>query len=81
MIQIKVTQEHIDRSVDALTESCPIEQAIEEKLGLSSARVNVGITTVLINGKSIPLTQRAREFVRDFDSGEEVFPSTFRFKE
>lgn len=79
MTKIKVTRQHIRNGQSMLT-ACPIALALKEHVwkdvfvGVGHRDVYFGSSDTRVN---VPLSKRARKFVKDFDSGKKVVPSVF----
>lgn len=89
--KIRVTQEHIDNGIQGSCWNCPIALAFDEvtkRLGIFTPfRVTVDAIDVLVwlpfddygHWISVPLSRRARKFVKKFDDNKPVEPITFLF--
>jgi len=77
-IKVTVTQEDIDNGIMGRADSCAIAKAIMREFSLAEVRVAPYIT--IFNGVLYKTSTRARKFVKSFDKGKVVKPSTFIFK-
>lgn len=80
---IKVTQEHIDKGLRAVPNSCPIALAILDtcQCGFISVGVNNCVFDVDNHSKSVYLPLMAILFIRLFDSHQPVEPFEFELEE
>ena len=83
MLEVKVTQAHIDQGEQGNGYACPIALALEDKLGASVGDLYVDDVYVDINDSEnlYSLGNVGEKFVKDFDNNRRVKPHTFRFKE
>lgn len=76
-MNIKVTQNHIDRGKPADSKCCPIALAVKETIGLP---IEVGAYDFTICGEVFELPSLAYRFVRGFDRAWEVEPFEFNLE-
>jgi hypothetical protein len=85
-VRIQVTQEDIDGALRFLAEgqrgfrsaNCPIARAVKRRLPEYANTLAVGPETVTLGGlKRLKLSQRAQQFLNDFDGEKPVRPFTF----
>jgi len=77
-IKVTVTQEDIDNGVRKKQSSCAIAKAIWREF--TPTEVKVGLYGIAVNRTLYKTSTRARKFVKSFDKGKVVKPSTFIFK-
>lgn len=82
MLEVKVTQEHIDKGQRGEGDACPIALALlkgrEYKQFL---QVFVDVDNISFDDELYRTSRKATKFIEDFDNGKEVKPATFRFLE
>jgi len=78
-IKVTVTQEDIDNGARNSHNSCAIALAILREF-TPTIGVSVVRTNVIVNCVRYKTSIRARKFVKSFDKGKVVKPSTFIFK-
>jgi hypothetical protein len=84
-ITIHVTREDINTGVPHSTVGCPIAHALNRALpklqafGGTSLAALVTSTTISAAGMYAVTTDRAREFISDYDHGIAVVPARFTF--
>ena len=76
-MNIKVTQEHIDKGIRGKCRLCPIALAIKDEIGKI---VMVNVFDVDIDGQVIRLPTTAFDFVQRFDADLKVSPFTFELE-
>ncbi len=69
-LQIKVTQEHIDKGTKAHCKLCPIALAVQEMFPAAEVTVSIGHLTLDNDLYHIPAA--ARNFIIDFDREDNV---------
>lgn len=79
-IALEVLPADIASGVQLKADSCPISRALTRQLGGRWSTMAVGTTS--LGGPDWPVyvpvePDRFAQFVRDFDSGKPVFPTTF----
>lgn len=91
VVKVRVTQECIDAGVQSSDSECALALAISEQF--ESACVSVGPRRAwmrtemrteavsVINYIDYKLPRRTQQFVRDFDAGEPVKPTTLELRE
>lgn len=72
-MEVKVTQEHIDKGKQGSSIKCPIAIALEEMGHIAC----VSRLSVLVMNRNFYLPFIASEFVKDFDAGRPVKPFSF----
>lgn len=72
-MQIKVTQRNINQGVRKSATCCPIANALKDA---GFYGVNVGESIVYANSNKYILTPGSSAFVKAFDAGDEVHPTT-----
>ena len=80
---IEVTEQHIRHGTRNNCEHCPIALAVNETFNINTAVVSGEDFAIGegINFKEYSLPQEARDFIRQFDDGDEVQPFTFEARE
>ena len=84
MLEVKVTQEHINRGIRANTNQCPIALALRDIFQIKSPKyrdISVDSYTIKVYRVYFSITKRAKTFMNKFDQNQEVKPITFRFTE
>lgn len=74
-MKIKVTQDDIDCGVRKVKSACPV--ALATKLHFSNADVIVDYDTLFIGYEWFTLPEEAKDFINNFDNGDEVEPFEF----
>lgn len=82
-LTVEVTQEHIDKGVRRSYYCCPIACALKEPTAVIGSFMSVYTARIIKDGgeyESYTPSNRAIAFIKKFDKGDQVRPSTFRFK-
>ncbi len=74
-MRISVTQDHIRRGERYMCMRCPVAIAIREQTGNEFVKVNK--TNIRMGQKSQRIDLRIRNWIKDFDVGNEVEPFSF----
>ncbi len=81
MLEVKVTQEDIDRGIRYNESLCPIALSLIKKAPIGD-KVRVNEEKITVGTVRYTTTRRARKFITNFDSSrEKVEPITFRLSE
>jgi len=80
-MKITVTKEDILEGIPRKSSSCPIAIAMWRKFKVDYISVRYSRAYVAPSGASVPLCYKlplsAREFIRNFDAGNNVYPFEF----
>ena len=81
MLTVRVGQEHINWGAPRSGTRCPIALAIVDQGVKRTKVVFVWQRIIFANGRFYVASRNATRFIRRFDDGKPVLPTTFRFKE
>ena len=75
-MQVHVRKKHIARGEPDTVTQCPVALALADLLG---TEVHVESTYIKLGRCRFRLPPRVRQFIRHFDTGQQVKPFTFTF--